>query len=144
MSVTDFRKIKEIENAFVTHWKLVSTRVKTYLVISIIFVHHSWSSMNNSRQLTSFENNMSSSVTPTWCNSSRVNWDNTWDTSWPCEAPPGGGVLPYMGYIGMCRCEGYGFQAVYSRIGYINQNNWSRIGYHFSGNWSVAWRFYLD
>ena len=32
-----------------------------------------------------------------------------------------GGVLPYMGYIGMCRCEGYGFQAVYSRIGYINQ-----------------------
>ena len=24
----------------------------------------------------------------------------------------GGGVLPYMGYIGMCRCEGYGFQAV--------------------------------
>ena len=35
-----------------------------------------------------------------------------------------GGVLPYMGYIGMCRCEGYGFQAVYSRIGYINQNVW--------------------
>ena len=35
-----------------------------------------------------------------------------------------GGVLPYMGYIGMCRCEGYGFQAVYSRIGYINQSVW--------------------
>jgi len=34
------------------------------------------------------------------------------------------GVLPYMGYIGMCRCEGYGFQAVYSRIGYINQSVW--------------------
>ena len=33
----------------------------------------------------------------------------------------GRGVLPYMSYIGMCRCEGYGFQAVYSRIGYINQ-----------------------
>ena len=31
------------------------------------------------------------------------------------------GVLPFMGYIGMCRCEGYGFQAVYSRIGYTNQ-----------------------
>ena len=29
--------------------------------------------------------------------------------------------MPYMGYIGMCRYEGYGFQAVYSRIGYINQ-----------------------
>jgi len=38
--------------------------------------------------------------------------------------PLGGGVLPYMGYIGMCRCEGYGFQAVYSRIGYINQSVW--------------------
>ena len=36
----------------------------------------------------------------------------------------GGGVLPNMGYIGMCRCEGYGFQAVYSRIGYINQSVW--------------------
>ena len=38
-------------------------------------------------------------------------------------AVPGVGdvlVLPYMsGYIGMCRCEGYGFQAVYSRIGGI-------------------------
>ena len=32
----------------------------------------------------------------------------------------GGAVLPYMGYIGMFRCERYGFQAVYSRIGYIN------------------------
>ena len=24
-------------------------------------------------------------------------------------------------FYGMCRCEGYGFQAVYSGIGYINQ-----------------------
>ena len=37
--------------------------------------------------------------------------------------PGGGGVHPYMGYIGTCHCEGYGFQAVYSSI-----------GYHFSGN----------
>ena len=37
----------------------------------------------------------------------------------------GGGVLPYMGYIGMCRREGCGsVQAVYSRIGYINQRVW--------------------
>ena len=35
-----------------------------------------------------------------------------------------GVVLPYMGYIGMCRCEGYGFQAVYSSIRYINQSVW--------------------
>ena len=26
--------------------------------------------------------------------------------------------------MGMCRCEGYGFQTVYSRIGYINQSVW--------------------
>ena len=36
----------------------------------------------------------------------------------------GGGVLPYMGYLGMCRCEGYGFPAVYSRIGYTNERVW--------------------
>ena len=36
----------------------------------------------------------------------------------------GGGLLPYMGYIVMCCCEGYGFQAVYSSIGYINQSVW--------------------
>ena len=29
-----------------------------------------------------------------------------------------------MGYIGMCCCEGYGFQAVYSSIGYKNQSVW--------------------
>ena len=37
---------------------------------------------------------------------------------------PPGVVLPYIGCIGMCRCEGYGFQAVYYRTGYINQNVW--------------------
>ena len=37
---------------------------------------------------------------------------------------PGGGVLPYIGYIGMCRCEGYDFQAVYARIEYMNQSVW--------------------
>ena len=34
------------------------------------------------------------------------------------------GVLPYMDHIGMCRCEGYGVQADYSRIGYLNQSVW--------------------
>ena len=40
-----------------------------------------------------------------------------------CSRIPGGGgvVLPYISYIGMCRCEGYGFQRVHSRIGYRNQ-----------------------
>ena len=41
--------------------------------------------------------------------------------------PPGGGgtaIYGYMGFIGMCRCEGYGFQAVYPRIGCINQSVW--------------------
>ena len=36
----------------------------------------------------------------------------------------GGEELPYIGYIGMCCCEGYRFQAVYFRIGYINQSLW--------------------
>ena len=27
--------------------------------------------------------------------------------------PRGGGVLPYMGYIGMCGPKGYGFLAVF-------------------------------
>ena len=40
---------------------------------------------------------------------------------------PGGGVLPYMGYIGMCRCEGYGFQAVYSRIGQRERQKSNRL-----------------
>ena len=40
------------------------------------------------------------------------------------RARGGGGILPYMGYIGMCRSEGYGFQAIYSSIGYINQSVW--------------------
>ena len=35
----------------------------------------------------------------------------------------GGGTAIYE-LIGMCRCEGYGFQAVYPRIGYINQSVW--------------------
>ena len=34
------------------------------------------------------------------------------------------GILAYMGHIGTCRCEGYGFQAVYWSIGYINQSVW--------------------
>ena len=29
-----------------------------------------------------------------------------------CLEPGGGGVLPYMGYIGMCGPKGYGFSAV--------------------------------
>ena len=48
--------------------------------------------------------------------------------------PGGGGVLPYMGHIGMCRCEGYGFQAVYSSIGYINQSVWVYNSLSFSRN----------
>ena len=34
------------------------------------------------------------------------------------------GGLPYMGNIGVCRCEGYGVHAVYYGIGYTNQRVW--------------------
>ena len=44
----------------------------------------------------------------------------------------GGGLLPYMSDVGMCHCEGYGFQAVYSKIVY--RVFVSRIGYNFSWN----------
>ena len=37
-----------------------------------------------------------------------------------------------MGYIGMCRCKGYGFQAVYAGIGYINQRVWLQSIVSFS------------
>ena len=30
----------------------------------------------------------------------------------PGPGPGGGGVLPYMGHIGMCSAKGYGFPAV--------------------------------
>ena len=33
-----------------------------------------------------------------------------------CYVRSGGGLLSYMGHIGMCRCEGYGFQSVYSSM----------------------------
>ena len=33
------------------------------------------------------------------------------------QYPGGGGVLPHIGCIGMCRCEVYGFQLVYSVSG---------------------------
>ena len=45
----------------------------------------------------------------------------------PCRKLPGvpmqglGVVLPYMGYKGVCHCEGYGFEAFYSGTGYIKQ-----------------------
>ena len=50
-------------------------------------------------------------------------------TQLPLVAEFPGGVLPYITYIGMCRCEGYGFQAVWSGIGYRNQGvEYSSLG----------------
>ena len=44
-----------------------------------------------------------------------------WERGRPTRGGGGGEVLPFMCYIGMCHSERYGFQAVYSGIGYINQ-----------------------
>ena len=30
-------------------------------------------------------------------------------------------ILPYIGYVGMYRCEGYDFQTLWPGIGYRNQ-----------------------
>ena len=38
----------------------------------------------------------------------------------PQSENPGGGVLPYMGYIGMCGPEGYGFLAVLLVINWVS------------------------
>ena len=62
----------------------------------------------------------------------RLRRTRKWPVGWRCGRKNfnsgitlgGGGGLAYMGHIGMCRCEGYGFQAVYSSIGYINQSVW--------------------
>ena len=51
-------------------------------------------------------------------------------------APGGGGVLPYIGYTGMCRWRGYGFQAIWSGNGYGFQAIWSGKGYGFQVIWS--------
>ena len=43
-----------------------------------------------------------------------------------------------MGYVGLCCCEGYGFQTVKSKIGYRMK---SESLAHFPENWSIGWRF---
>ena len=49
------------------------------------------------------------------------------------------GVLPYIGYTGMCRWRGYGFQAIWSGKGYGFQAIWSGRGYGFQAIWSGIW-----
>ena len=51
-----------------------------------------------------------------------------------------------MGYTGVCGCEGYGFKAVSSGIGYINQRVWpgSRIGMIFQDTDQLVKRFSLE
>lgn len=39
----------------------------------------------------------------------------------------GSGVLPYMGYIGMCHCKEKGFQVAESGIGYRNHKVQNRV-----------------
>ena len=57
-----------------------------------------------------------------------------------------GRVLLYMGYTGVCGCEGYGFKAVSSGIGYINQRVWpgSGIGMIFQDTDQLVKRFSLE
>ena len=51
------------------------------------------------------------------CLGLREGVDSRSDSTGKAGRSGGGG-----GYIGMCRCEEYGFQTVHSRIGYINQS----------------------
>ena len=54
----------------------------------------------------------------------------------------GGEVLAYVGYVGMRCPKGYGFQAVYSHIGHVNQRVWVYNRVSFQGNWSIFWSFW--
>ena len=45
-------------------------------------------------------------------------------------------MLQYIGYMGMYRWKGYGFQAIYSGIGLVIIENWSRIGCCLTGSLS--------
>ena len=55
--------------------------------------------------------------------------------------PGGGGLLPYMGHIGMCRCEGYGFQAEDG----IRDPLWSRgLGDVYKRQWLVLTKAYCS
>ena len=64
------------------------------------------------------------------------------------KSPPGRGVLPYMGYIGMCRCEGYGFQAVilfYNRVSFFRKLiSWLKISIGNSMKCSDIWHKYHE
>ena len=52
----------------------------------------------------------------------------------PWLRPGGGGVLPYIGYTGMCRWRGYSF--IWSGKGFGFQAIWSGKGYGFQAIWS--------
>ena len=71
-------------------------------------------------------------------------WGRGWVNPLSTSGGGGGGLLPHIGYIGMCRCEVYGFQAVYSGTGIQIREFGSRIAYHFPGNWSVGRDLSLD
>ena len=65
--------------------------------------------------------------------------DNSSGSGWGGGGGGGGGrgVLPYMAFLGMCRCEGYGFQSFNQFTlgkGIQIRAFGSRVGYHFSGN----------
>ena len=49
--------------------------------------------------------------------------------------PPGGGVLPYIGYIGLCGAKGYGFLAilVWNRVSIWIILVWNRVWFVHSG-----------
>ena len=49
-----------------------------------------------------------------------------------------------MSYISMCCCEAYGFQAVYSRIGYINQSVWVQNRVSFFRKVITWFKIYVD
>lgn len=63
-----------------------------------------------------------------------------WDPPWPGQYGEGWpGPLPYVSYmyVGICRCEGYSFEAVKSGIGYGNQTSKLKLGNDIVRYWFI-------
>ena len=55
--------------------------------------------------------------------------------------PRGGGVLPYISHVGMCRPTGRVFAPFWSKNRYRFCPFWFRIGYGFRGNCGSVWLY---
>ena len=68
-------------------------------------------------------------------------WFNRFVIACCLLGPGGGGVLPYVSYIGMCSPIGSVFAPFWSENRYTLCPFWSGIGYGFRGKYGSVWRY---